>query len=107
MKEEAAKEAAEEEVKDEILKEKEREERANEILEQARQWTVSEYDDDKKCGNAGYYGGFQLTDDEVTGRLRGAAKELIVMAGKKILNGEFNLTKISFPIKCMCPKTVL
>ena len=48
-----------------------------------------------------------MTDDEVTSRLRGAAKELIVMAGKKILNGEFNLTKISFPIKCMCPKTVL
>ena len=77
------------------------------MLELARQWTVSEYSDDKKCENAGYYGGFQLTDAETTSRLRGAAKELIVMAGKKILNGEFNLTKISFPIKCMCPKTLL
>jgi len=73
----------------------------------SRKWEVSEYDDDKKDPNAGYYGGFQLTDEETTSRLRGAAKELIVMAGKKILNGEFNLTRISFPIKCMCPKTML
>ena len=62
MKEEAAQEAAEEEKKTEILQEKDREERAKEVLELARQWTVSEYSDDKKCENAGYYGGFQLTD---------------------------------------------
>ena len=31
----------------------------------------------------------------------------VLMAGKKILNGEFNLTRISFPIKCMCPKSIL
>ena len=29
------------------------------------------------------------------------------MAGRKLLNGEFDLTRISFPIKCMCPKTIL
>ena len=68
---------------------------------------MSEYKDDYRDENAGYYGGFQLTDPELTSRLRGAAKELILMAGKKILNGEFNLTRISFPIKCMCPKTIL
>lgn len=27
--------------------------------------------------------------------------------GKKILSGKFNLTTISFPIKCMCPKSML
>ena len=48
-----------------------------------------------------------MTDDEITARLRGSAKELILMAGKKILNGEFNLTRISFPIKCMCARTIL
>ena len=29
------------------------------------------------------------------------------MAGRKILNGDFNLTKISFPIKCMSPESML
>lgn len=29
------------------------------------------------------------------------------MMGRKILNGEFNLTKISFPIKCMSPESTL
>lgn len=29
------------------------------------------------------------------------------MAGRKILNGDFNLTRISFPIKCMSPQSML
>lgn len=29
------------------------------------------------------------------------------MVGRKILNGDFNLTRISFPIKCMMPQTTL
>ena len=91
----------------ELLKEKEREERAVELLEKAKQWKVSEYSGDHRDEDAGYYGGFQLLDQEITTRLRGAAKELLFMAGKKILNGEFNLTRISFPIKCMCSMSVL
>ena len=27
--------------------------------------------------------------------------------GKKLLTGKFNLTTISFPIKCMCPTSML
>ena len=27
--------------------------------------------------------------------------------GRKILSGDFNLTRISFPIKCMSPQTML
>ena len=30
-----------------------------------------------------------------------------MMAGKQILSGKFDLTKISFPIKCMCAKSIL
>ena len=71
------------------------------------QFKPSQYSDDSKCSEASYYGGFQLLDAELTTRLRGAGKELIMMAGKKILNGEFDLTKISFPIKCMCPQSLL
>ena len=88
-------------------KEKERAERAAELLAVCKDWKPSEYKDDVKDPNAGYYGGFQLTDEETIARMRGAAKELVLMAGKKILNGEFNLTRISFPIKCMCPKSIL
>lgn len=29
------------------------------------------------------------------------------MAGKKVLNGEFDLTRISFPIRCMSNETAL
>lgn len=32
---------------------------------------------------------------------------MIKLIGKKILNGDFNLTTISFPIKVMLPKTIL
>mmetsp|Transcript_19441 Transcript_19441/g.14108 ORF Transcript_19441/g.14108 Transcript_19441/m.14108 type:complete len:171 (+) Transcript_19441:1528-2040(+) len=39
--------------------------------------------------------------------MRSAGKEILKEAGKKILSGKFNLTTISFPIKCMCPKSML
>lgn len=29
------------------------------------------------------------------------------MVGRKILSGDFNLTRISFPIRCMAPQTLL
>ncbi len=48
-----------------------------------------------------------MTDNELTSRLRGAGKEILKSVGKKILSGKFNLTTISFPIKCMCPKSML
>jgi len=39
--------------------------------------------------------------------LRSAGKEILKTVGKKILTGSFNLTTISFPIKCMCPRSTL
>jgi hypothetical protein len=39
--------------------------------------------------------------------LRSAGKEILKNVGKKILSGKFNLTTISFPIKCMCPLSML
>lgn len=32
---------------------------------------------------------------------------MVFQAGKKILNGEFDLTRISFPIRCMTNETAL
>lgn len=48
-----------------------------------------------------------MTDSELTSRLRSAGKEILKSVGKKILSGKFNLTTVSFPIKCMCPKSML
>ena len=39
--------------------------------------------------------------------MRAIGKEMIVLIGKKIISGDFNLTKVSFPIKAMVPKTAL
>ena len=63
--------------------------------------------DDYRDPDAGYYGGFQLLDNEVTSRLRSAGKEILKTMGKKILSGKLNLTTISFPIKCMQPASML
>jgi hypothetical protein len=48
-----------------------------------------------------------LKDPELSSRLRSAGKEILKSVGKKILSGKFNLTTISFPIKCMCPLSIL
>jgi hypothetical protein len=67
----------------------------------------NQYQDDFRHPDAGYYGGFDLKDQELSSRLRSAGKEILKTVGKKILSGKFNLTTISFPIKCMCPLTIL
>ena len=53
------------------------------------------------------YGGFALRDKELLGRLRSSGTEVIKMVGKKIFSGKFNLTQISFPIKCMQAKSII
>lgn len=73
----------------------------------ARNFRGYKYRDDFRAPDAGYYGGFDLKDSELTSRLRSAGKEILKTVGKKILSGKFNLTTISFPIKCMCPLTML
>lgn len=82
-------------------------ERAKELLELALTFKPSQYSDDHRCPDASSSGGFQITEPELQTKLKSAMKEVFVMAGKKILNGQFDLTKMSFPIKCMCPKTIL
>ena len=63
--------------------------------------------DDYRDPTGGYYGGFELRDNELCSRLRSAGKEILKSVGKQILSGKFNLTTISFPIKCMCPTSML
>jgi hypothetical protein len=40
-------------------------------------------------------------------KIRSIGKEMIKIVGKKIISGDLNLTRISFPIKAMVPKTAL
>lgn len=83
---------------------KERQERADEILEKSTQFKpLTHRDGDYRDPQASSYGGFQLLDKAILSKLRSAGKEIAKTAGKKILSGQFNLTQISFPIKCMCP----
>ena len=52
-------------------------------------------------------GGIRCRFMKDVSKLRGAGWEIVKQIGRKILNGNFNLTKVSFPIKSMVPKTLL
>ena len=52
-------------------------------------------------------GGRICGDQKIVTKSRSAGKEVIKMIGKKILSGSLNLTKVSFPIRVMVPKTAL
>lgn len=73
----------------------------------ASHFTKFQHHDDFKTNDTPYYGGFEIKDPALQAKLRSAATELIKSAGKKIMSGNFNLTTISFPIKCMSPKSLL
>ena len=81
--------------------------RALELQEIAKQFQVSTLTDHTRCPTAGYYGGFSCTDAVLLKRLRSAATEIVKMIGKKLFSGKTDLTKISFPIKCMAPISTL
>lgn len=48
-----------------------------------------------------------MKDDYLLSIMRSIFSEILYQMGKKILNGSFNLTTISFPIKSMVPATFL
>ena len=87
--------------------ERQRMARALELVEQAKQFQISALTDYHRAPNAGYYGGFSCTDTVLLKRLRSAATEIVKMIGKKLFSGKTDLTKISFPIKCMAPISTL
>ena len=81
--------------------------RALELQALAKTWQISSLDGAHRCSTAGYYGGFACTDQVLLKRLRSAATEIVKMIGKKLFSGKTDLTKISFPIKCMAPVSTL
>lgn len=53
------------------------------------------------------WGGKSCMDKNIVRKSRSIGKEIIYEIGKRILSGKLNLTKITFPIKAMVPKSVL
>ena len=54
-----------------------------------------------------YYGGVDFPNAETTSLLRGMGWDLVKQIGRKILNGDFNFTTVSIPIKVMVPISIL
>ena len=82
-------------------------ERAEEIIALSLQFKPSDKKGEHRCSTAAPGGGFQLLDAEATSRMRSAVTEFIKNLGKKIYSGDFNLTRTSFPIKCMTSRSQL
>ena len=79
----------------------------NPFIERAKQWKPYTSKDNYRIPEAGPKGGIPLADTKVQAQLRTVGKEVIKTIGRKVLQGDFNLTTISFPIKCMMPNTSL
>lgn len=73
----------------------------------AKNWKPSEKNDDVRAAHASTYGGFELYNEDKKTQIRSALGILLKKAGQKILSGDFNLTRISFPIQCMNHKSAL
>jgi len=52
-------------------------------------------------------GGKVCGNKKQVSKIRSIGKEMIKLIGKKLISGDLNLTRISFPIKAMVPKTEL
>lgn len=57
--------------------------------------------DDYRSPEAYKSGGFPLNDPTVISKFRSAFRNLIGQVGRQLISGNFNLTNVSFPIKCM------
>lgn len=77
------------------------------IIEQAKMLKYSKYKDDYRVIENDKVGGIPLIDKKVMQLLRDVAKEYLKQFFGRIFSGNFNLTTISFPIKCMRPLSLL
>ena len=70
-------------------------------------YRISKRSDDYRLPSGNTKGGLNCMDQATMKKLRGVVKEVFKSIGKRIFKGKFNLTQISFPIKCMCPMSIL
>lgn len=77
------------------------------IIDNAKNFKPFTRSDEYRVPDAYKDGGFGLTDQVIVNKYRTAGKEIIKSVGRQILSGNFNLTSISFPIKCMQANSIL
>eukprot|EP00826_Nyctotherus_ovalis_P058388 TRINITY_DN801_c0_g2_i1.p1 TRINITY_DN801_c0_g2~~TRINITY_DN801_c0_g2_i1.p1 ORF type:complete len:535 (+),score=114.72 TRINITY_DN801_c0_g2_i1:685-2289(+) len=77
------------------------------LIEKAKSIGYSKYKDDYRVPGDDKVGGMPLVDKKVMQLLRDVAKEYLKQFFGRIFSGNFNLTTISFPIKCMRPLSLL
>ena len=77
------------------------------FISSAVTWTPFPDKDDYRVDAGHKYGGLALLDQEVVHKIRSVGTEILKELGKKLLSGNFNLTQISFPIRCMQASTAL
>jgi hypothetical protein len=77
------------------------------VLDAARNWKPIDRDDNYRHPEASKDGGFPFVDAELLSRYRAAFKDIVKSIGRQIFSGKFDLSRCSFPIKCMAPTTLL
>ena len=70
-------------------------------------WHPIPLSDDYRLPNAYKTGGLPVPSEEIQSKIRSVGKEMVREIGRKLLNGDFNLTRISVPIRCMQAATAL
>ena len=78
-----------------------------EILKIVSNFNYFPRNDEKRIENSHKKGGKVCNDRTIVKNIRSVGSEILKDCGKKIFNGSFNLTTISFPIKAMIPKSSL
>ncbi|KAM3145464.1 Oxysterol-binding protein 4 [Paramecium bursaria] len=78
-----------------------------EIWSKANQWQPLELRDESRGQLANKDGGKLFDDDRQLKCMRSVGKYVLQQIGKKLLCGDMNLTRISFPIKAMIAKSAL
>jgi hypothetical protein len=77
------------------------------IIDFATTWTFIPSHDNFRVDSAHKSGGLSLLDPTIVSKIRSVGTEVMRQLGRKLLSGDFNLTQISFPIRCMQASTVL
>ena len=73
----------------------------------ATNFQPSQRTDDYRSEEASSYGGYQLTDQAISTKLRNAASELVTTAASQYWAGNFKLSNLPFPIKATHGRTEL
>lgn len=80
---------------------------AEEIFEKVKKFSFLTTDEEIRDVSGHKWGGKICVDKNVVRKSRSIGREIIYEIGKRILSGKLNLTKITFPIKAMVPRSVL